>query len=287
MVALAQALLRDMTPFKKTIFETLDAAAVWPSVRGRVAGSGVLGVVVATMLAPQQRASTKALMVRLASHIVVDAVETKRLGDEKREAEFSKLRAQLISSGAVKAFASMVHDSSKRRKLAVATANAIAALADAGGDGESRRALIEARAVEALPSKLPGWDVGDCVFEAKGDKANSATVTASNLATEGNDASEQEQGAGGSDSAGSASAALEDSAEEESEDDVLSAALSALTTVAACSGENAEQLRTPLREPKAIERLSTLFAKGSPHTEGISQAALRCVVSLRRTSTVA
>merc|ERR1719265_103939 len=94
MVALAQALMKEMSEFKVAIFETLAAAARWPSLRGRIAGSGVLGVVTATLLAPGQPPPVKALMARTCGFLTVDAVETTKLGDERRAQEFAKLRGQ-------------------------------------------------------------------------------------------------------------------------------------------------------------------------------------------------
>merc|ERR1719183_1092075 len=121
MVALAQALMREMSDFKVAIFEALTAAARWPSLRGRIAGSGVLGVVTATLLAPGQPASAKALMTRLCGLLTVDAVETTKLGDERRAQEFSKLRGQLIQSGAAKAIVALARPGSGAASVAAAS----------------------------------------------------------------------------------------------------------------------------------------------------------------------
>eukprot|EP00927_Polykrikos_kofoidii_P052366 TRINITY_DN46165_c0_g1_i1.p1 TRINITY_DN46165_c0_g1~~TRINITY_DN46165_c0_g1_i1.p1 ORF type:complete len:556 (+),score=119.44 TRINITY_DN46165_c0_g1_i1:70-1737(+) len=181
MVALAQALMRDMTDFKVAVFEALAACARWPSLRGRIAGSGVLGVVTATLLAPRHGPASKALMARLAGLLCVDVPETKRLGDARREEEFSKLRGQLISSGAVKAFAALVRAGAHPRS-SEAAAEAIAGLAGEGGDATSRRALVDASVVPALLSRVPGWVADDTSSDAVSPE-NDAAV--SNVATGG------------------------------------------------------------------------------------------------------
>ena len=80
MVALAQALMMNgYSDFKVAIFETLCAAAQWPSLKGRIAGSGVLGVITATLLSPRHPPSSKALMVRLCGLLATDSVEAQRL----------------------------------------------------------------------------------------------------------------------------------------------------------------------------------------------------------------
>ena len=76
MVALAQALMMNgYSDFKVAIFETLCAAAQWPSLKGRIAGSGVLGVITATLLSPRHPPSSKALMVRLCGLLATDSLE--------------------------------------------------------------------------------------------------------------------------------------------------------------------------------------------------------------------
>lgn len=75
MVALAQALTMEMTSFKVAIFETLCAAAQWPSLKGRIAGSGVLGVVTATLLSPVAPSANKALMAKLCGLLATDSPE--------------------------------------------------------------------------------------------------------------------------------------------------------------------------------------------------------------------
>eukprot|EP00438_Fugacium_kawagutii_P011284 Skav202834 [mRNA] locus=scaffold746:33893:34336:+ [translate_table: standard] len=75
MVALAQALTMEMSSFKVAIFETLCAAAQWPSLKGRIAGSGVLGVVTATLLSPVAPSANKALMAKLCGLLATDSPE--------------------------------------------------------------------------------------------------------------------------------------------------------------------------------------------------------------------
>jgi len=153
MVALAQALMTDMTEFKVAIFETLAAAAHWPSLKGKVAGSGVLGVITATLLAPRHPPPVKALMVRLCGELAVDTPEAASLGDKRRAEEFAKLRGQLISSGALKAMVDMLTPESEAA-TASAAAGSIALLAGAGGDKTVRTELATAGAVPALLKRL-------------------------------------------------------------------------------------------------------------------------------------
>ena len=146
MVALAQALMMDMTAFKEAVFETLCAAAHWPSLKGRIAGSGVLGVITATLLSPRHPASVKALMVRLCGLLAADSLEAISLGDPRRAEEFAKLRGQLISSGGVKAIVSLA---ATEGLAAPAAATTVAQLACAG-DTAIRSELLQADAVPAL-----------------------------------------------------------------------------------------------------------------------------------------
>ena len=74
MVALAQALTMQMSDFKVAVFETLCAAAQWPSLKGRIAGCGVLGVITATLLS-RHPPSAKALMARLCGLLAMDSPE--------------------------------------------------------------------------------------------------------------------------------------------------------------------------------------------------------------------
>lgn len=153
MVALAQALMADMSDFKVAIFETIAAAAFWPSLKGRVAGSGVLGVVTATLLSPRHPPQVRALMVRLCGLLAADSPEAAKIGTEQRRAEFAKLQGQLISSGALKAIVSMLSPAS-HASLVSASALAVASLGGAGSGAAARLALAEAQAVPALVSYL-------------------------------------------------------------------------------------------------------------------------------------
>ena len=146
MVALAQALAMDVTAFKEAVFETLCAAAQWPSLKGRIAGSGVLGVVTAMLLSPRHPATVKALMVRLCGLLAADSLETISLGDTRRAEEFAKLRGQLISSGAVKAIVGLA---TTEGVAAAAAATAMVQLACAG-DTAIRTELAEADAIPTL-----------------------------------------------------------------------------------------------------------------------------------------
>ena len=80
MVALAEALTMEMSEFKVAIFETLCAAAQWPSLKGRIAGCGVLGVITAKLLSPRPHPSSKALMARLCGMLATDSPEVGRHG---------------------------------------------------------------------------------------------------------------------------------------------------------------------------------------------------------------
>lgn len=224
MVALAQALMSDTSDYKVAIFETLAAAAYWPSLRGRIAGSGVLGVVTATLLAPRQPASVKALMVRLCRVLAVDTPEAARLGDVRRAEEFAKLRQQLISSGALKAIVAMAAPDSEA-SVGSAAAMAIASFSGPCSDLATRTELSAAGAVQVLLnrlSKLP---------------AIQSTAT-----TPGGDA---------------------DSADEPDEvanfDPAAAAVAGALTAIAKAQGDDCTQLAAGLLERSAAERLRTLL----------------------------
>lgn len=165
MVALAQALMRDMSDFKIAVFETLLAASRWPSLSGRIAGSGVLGVVVATLLAPRHGPAVKALMAQLCGTLTVDSPEVTELGDRKREEEFAKLRGQLISSGAIKALVEMVR-SNTSSQCVVAASQAMTRLV--ASDAVTRKALTEAGALSALLAHVPGWHAGPSGIDSIG-----------------------------------------------------------------------------------------------------------------------
>ena len=181
MVALAQALAMDMTPFKEAVFETLCAAAQWPSLKGRIAGSGVLGVITATLLSPRHPATVKALMVRLCGLLAADSLEAISLGDARRAEEFSKLRGQLISSGGIKAIVGLL--AASEGPAAAAAATAVVQLAVAG-DAAIRTELLQADAPTALLrcaarlSKAGMEEMSDSDAETEEDAAPEAATAA-------------------------------------------------------------------------------------------------------------
>ena len=177
MVALVQALMMEMSDFKVAIFETLCAAARWPSLKGRIAGSGVLGVITATLLSPKQNDTSKALMLRLCGQLASDSVEALQLKDSKRAEEFARLRSQLISSGAIKAIGeifkgkekqtgqienSQTDSQSESRQLRsvtlqAAAAKAVSQLGGIAGDEAIRAELIAAEVVPAMLQQLQSF----------------------------------------------------------------------------------------------------------------------------------
>jgi len=274
MKALAQAMMRSMEAFHLAVFGALAAAAQWPQLRGRIAGSGVLGVVTATLLAPCQNATTKALMARLAGLMVVDVPETKLLGDARREEEFAKLRGQLISAGALKQIAAMVRTGANTAGC-LAAGPAIAALAGVGGDATSRQALADARATYALLSRVPGWTGGeDDVDDGRADAKPVPNMFEGKVDNDD------------SDSAASAPAVsvpspsqVEDDASKMDESSCLASNLRAIATIAATDGTGMKELWTPLSEPLAISQLRVLVAEGE---QEIAIQALSCLVAFGR-----
>lgn len=174
MQALAQAAVWDMSTFKVAIFETLAAAGHWPSLRGRVVGSDILGIVAVALLAksedgsPKHPPAVRALMVRLCA-LTVDAPEVVKLGDERRAKEFAVLREKLIEVRAFEAMAAMAAPGTEA-VAAAAAANAIGALAGYGGDAKVRAKLLEVGAVAQLLAHLPS--PGDGGGAAGGAGAN-------------------------------------------------------------------------------------------------------------------
>jgi len=282
MVALAQALMRKMTSFKVAVFEVLAAAAQWPSLKGQIAGSGVLGVVVATLLAPQHGSAAKALMARLAGLLAVDDPEAKRLGDSRREQEFVKLRSQIISSGVMKALATMVRDK-KATRSACAAAVAISTFVGPGSDATSRKAVLDAKAITALLSRVPGYVEEDSEQQqqstaAAADLAAAAATTAA--PTERPSARSAQDVA--ADVAGeSAEAKSDDSDEEDRLDAALAASLKSLAAVACLEGEGSDELRGPLLQTSVLEKLRALLADSS-HDRAVAEQTLRCLVAIGR-----
>ncbi|CAJ1461209.1 unnamed protein product [Effrenium voratum] len=144
--------MMDMSDYKVAIFETLCAAALWPSLKGRIAGSGVLGVITATLLSPRHPASSKALMARLCGVLAADSPEAVQLGDGRRAEEFAKLRRQLIASGAVKAIAALAKEGAG--EAAAAAAKTVAQFAGTSGDAEIRAELTTAEVVPSMLNRL-------------------------------------------------------------------------------------------------------------------------------------
>lgn len=108
MQTLLMAMTKEASEHQLAVFEALMAAAKWPTLKGKVAGSGVLGVISAMLLSSKQPPKVKALMARLCATLAVDAPEVVELGDEKRAAEFRKIREQLITSQTVKNIMNLV-----------------------------------------------------------------------------------------------------------------------------------------------------------------------------------
>jgi len=287
MVALAQALMADMTEFKVAIFETLAAASFWPSLRGRIAGSGVLGVIGATLLAPRHPPAVKALMTRLCGQLTVDASETVRLGDPKRAEEFVKLRGQLISSGAIKAIVEMVGPGGTSVEAAAAT-GAIAAFVGAGSDAAMRGVLAEAQVVPKLVARISGArapEGGRAGAEAPQASADSAGTDAGGAvdSDRGGDVSEGARDvAGGASGAGGSDADSSDEAG--AEDPALSAILGTVRAIIVAEGDGMEAVLAPLGEASLVERLRAFLGSSDGGASGaardVVEQALRCLAAL-------
>lgn len=298
MVALAQALMRQMDDYKMGVFEVLAAAAQWPSLRGRIAGSGVLGVVTATLLAPHHLPPTKALMVRLAGLLTTDSPDVAALGDARRAEEFTKLRAQLISSNAVAAIVRMTRRKSEAA-VVTAAAGAVSTLA-VQQDEATRSALIKANAAGALLTHLglelpeepaqemasvpnmfaegPGVEVGAEGAGAPGIANEDAAVGTPPTKPDGSSAgaapdvkeAATKKGGNGEES-------------DDSDDDSfgLAPALQAIEVLLRAQGPSAEVLRAPLLEAGIAERLQGVVREVSSEAPAV-EAALRCLIALLR-----
>eukprot|EP00930_Biecheleria_cincta_P035743 TRINITY_DN24568_c0_g1_i1.p1 TRINITY_DN24568_c0_g1~~TRINITY_DN24568_c0_g1_i1.p1 ORF type:complete len:530 (-),score=96.21 TRINITY_DN24568_c0_g1_i1:458-1918(-) len=266
MVALAQALMTDMPSFKVAIFETLAAAARWPSLRGQVAGSGVLGVVTATLLAPRHPPPIKGLMAKLVGLCSTDAPEPALLGDPRRVEEFAKMRGQLLSSGTPKALVALLGSDG----ACVAAAGTLALLA--GPDGQSdettRKALVEAGMVEALMAQMPGWVKPSGSADVEVDGRDDASMPGdANLPQTKPKTVDGDQ-----------------SASEDDEDIALPAVLTALTAVARCEGSGAAELWEPLCKAENLHLLRDLLKDDAPvavSKQAIEQV-LTCLSTLGR-----
>lgn len=298
MVALAQALMRQMDDYKMAVFEVLAAAAHWPSLRGRIAGSGVLGVVTATLLAPHQPPSAKALMARLAGMLTTDSPDVAALGDPKRAEEFAKIRGQLISSNAVAVIVRMTRKGSEA-SVVTAAAGAVAALA-VQKDEAMRSALIQANASGALLTHLgvelpeepapemnsvpnmfaegPGTEVSAEGAVAEGAASEDAAADAPPSKLDGSSA-----GVAPGDSE-AATKDADDDAESNGSDDAsfgLAPALHAMVALFRAEGPSADMLRAPLLEAGIAERLQGVVREVSSEAQAV-EAALRCLVALLR-----
>ena len=95
MMALAESLTKEMSNFKISIFETLLQAGKWPQFKGKVAGSGILGVISAQLLSPKASPESRALMARLCGALAADAQDVAQLGDALRAEDAKSLRHHL------------------------------------------------------------------------------------------------------------------------------------------------------------------------------------------------
>lgn len=295
MVALAQALMAEMTDFKVAVFEVLAAAATWPSLRGRVAGSGVLGVITATLLAPRHPASVKALMARLCGILTVDVPETTRLGDARRAEEFAKLRGQLVSSGATKAIVELSRVGKGADAITTAAA-AIASLAGYGSDAGMRAALADAGALTALLEHLPGYRVAVSPESAADGSAPDATEADEAAVGSDNAADGAEAGIASRAAEDSAATGVEDSAatgvsgdstqsadaeasgddEDSGDGSAVVAVSSSLAALAASEGDGVEALIAPLREPRALASLRAFVSDPSSDHRAVAKV-LECL----------
>lgn len=274
MQALAQALMAELSEFKVAIFETLAAAARWPSLKGQVAGSGVLGVVSALLLAPRHPPPVKALMVRLCAALTVDSPECVQLGDVKRAEEFSKLRGQLLSSGAVEAIVGMIGPRSCPL-LTSAAADALATFAGVGSDAAMRAALAKASAAAKLLACLPG-STQESACPAEGVDSTEAR------AHEGVDVVDSAPKESSSEAAAASSGGNEaDEEPDEDEDYNLTQVLAALARLAAAEGDGAEEVLRPLREPGVPARLRALAGQGEGGAaQEVRERGLACLAVL-------
>lgn len=280
MQALAQALMAEMGDFKVAVFETLAAAARWPSLKGQVAGSGVLGVVTATLLAPRHPPAVKALMVRLCAVLSVDSPECVQMRDPKREEEFAKLRGQLLSSGAVEAIAGMLGPGSAPA-LRAAAAGALATFAGVGSDSPTRAALAKASVTAQLLACVPG-----SAKEAEGSSRPSRS--SEGLEATGQGAAPDEAHVtdnGTNDSPEVAATSTGESENDEDEDYILTQVLSALAVMAQAEGDGADAILEPLREPDTLSRLRALIADdggGCQVSREVVEQTLACLSALGR-----
>ena len=97
MQTLMMAAAGRFAPHKVAALRCLLVFASYARHRGPVAGSGILGVISALVLCASSPAETRSLAIEALAAFCVDADNI--FGDALREAEFAKLRAQLVQVG--------------------------------------------------------------------------------------------------------------------------------------------------------------------------------------------
>lgn len=90
--------------------DALAALAEAPTLVGRIAGSGVLGLASAVVLSPASPSAARAVALRAAAAMAIDNEEVAQAAGEERAQEFSKLRKQLFETGVVTAAAKWIGD---------------------------------------------------------------------------------------------------------------------------------------------------------------------------------
>jgi len=288
--------MADATEFKVAVLEKMASAESLPSLRGRVAGSGILGVVTATLLAPRHPPAVKALMVRLCSTLTVDNLDTIQLGDARRAEEFAKLRQQLISSGTIKAIADMARPGTDSG-LMVAAINAISAFAGPGGDSVMRATLVEVGAVAALLAHVSDSNGQPAVEtetplegDSTGNQAPAVVPEVEMEQDESNGGSHVQAAAASSQNPGTKEERDNSSGDEEdgAREVGLRAAVSALACLAAALGDGSSELVQQLREPSTLGKIRRLVGDSaassntSRESRETEEQAFKCLDSFGR-----
>ena len=100
--ALLAAVSGALPPASRHSLDALaECARRAPQCRGRIAGSGVLGLVSALMLSPRSDAGARALALRAVAALVADDAQLEAQGGAARREEFAALRGQLLKAGVV------------------------------------------------------------------------------------------------------------------------------------------------------------------------------------------
>lgn len=86
----------------------VECAQRAPQCRGRIAGSGVLGLVSALLLSPRSGTGARALALRAVAALAADDDGVAAAGSAERRGEFEALRQQLVAAGSVGAAARAV-----------------------------------------------------------------------------------------------------------------------------------------------------------------------------------